>query len=35
MGYDAGCVLRIDGRTIRGKAVLEQRELIIRVIRVS
>jgi hypothetical protein len=30
MGYDAGCVLRIDGRTIRGKAVLEQRELIIR-----
>ena len=30
MGYDAACVLRVDGRTMRGKAVLEQRELIMR-----
>jgi hypothetical protein len=30
MGYDAACTLRMDGRTIQGKAVLEQHELIVR-----
>jgi hypothetical protein len=30
MGYDAACTLRFEGRTIRGKAVLEQHELIVR-----
>jgi hypothetical protein len=30
MGYDADCTMRLDGCTIRGKAVLEQHELIIR-----
>jgi hypothetical protein len=30
MGYDAECTLRMDGRTIKGKAFLEQHELIVR-----
>jgi len=30
MGYDAGCTLRLDGRRITGKALLEQHELIVR-----
>jgi len=30
MGYDAACTLRFDGRTIRGKALLEQHEVIVR-----
>ena len=30
MGYDAACTLRMDGRTIKGKAVLEQDALIVR-----
>jgi len=30
MGYDAGCTLTYDGRTSRGTAVLEQKELIFR-----
>lgn len=30
MGYDAECTLRFEGRTIRGRAVLEQHELIVR-----
>jgi hypothetical protein len=29
MGYDAECTLRFEGRTIRGRAVLEQHELIV------
>ena len=30
MGYDAACTLRFEGRTIHGKAVLEQHEVIVR-----
>ncbi len=30
MGYDAACTLRLDGRSVKGKAVLEQHELIVR-----
>ena len=30
MGYDAVCTLRMDGRRIKGKAVLEQHALIVR-----
>ena len=30
MGYDATCSLRIDGRTVRGTALLETKELIFR-----
>jgi hypothetical protein len=30
MGYDAACTLRLDGRSITGKALLEQHELIVR-----
>jgi hypothetical protein len=30
MGYQASCVLRIDGRSLRGTALLEQKELIFR-----
>ena len=30
MGYEAGCTLRYEGRTIRGKALLEQHEVIVR-----
>jgi len=30
MGYDAACTLRMEGRTVKGKAVLEQHELIVR-----
>ena len=30
MGYEAHCTLRFEGRAIRGKAVLEQHELIVR-----
>jgi len=30
MGYDAACTLRFEGRIIRGKAILEQHELVIR-----
>jgi hypothetical protein len=30
MGYEAACRLRVERRTIRGKAVLEQHELIVR-----
>jgi hypothetical protein len=30
MGYDAACTLRFEGRVIRGKAALEQHELIVR-----
>ena len=30
MGYDAACTLRFEGRTLHGKAVLEQHEVIIR-----
>lgn len=30
MGYDAECTLRVDGREMRGKAVLEQHALIVR-----
>lgn len=30
MGYDADCTMRLEGRTIRGRAVLEQHELIVR-----
>jgi Protein of unknown function (DUF3052) len=30
MGYDAACTLRFEGRSVRGKAVLEQHELIVR-----
>jgi hypothetical protein len=30
MGYDAACTLHFDGRTIRGKAFLEQHDLIFR-----
>ena len=30
MGYDAACTLHFDGRTTRGKAFLEQNDLIFR-----
>ena len=30
MGSEAACTLRLDGRTTRGTALLEQRELIFR-----
>ena len=30
MGYDAACTLRFQGRTLRGKAVLESHELLVR-----
>ena len=30
MGYDAACTLHFDGRTTRGKALLEQHDLIFR-----
>jgi hypothetical protein len=30
MGYDAPCTLHLDGRATRGKAVLEQHELVFR-----
>jgi hypothetical protein len=30
MGYDADCMMSVEGRTIRGKAVLEQDALIVR-----
>jgi hypothetical protein len=30
MGYDAACTLTIDGRALRGTAVLEQKELLFR-----
>jgi hypothetical protein len=30
MGYDAACTLHFDGRTTRGKAFLEQHDLIFR-----
>ncbi len=30
MGYDAACTLRFEGRTVRGRAILEQHELIVR-----
>jgi hypothetical protein len=30
MGYDAACMLRFEGRTTRGKAFLEQHDLIFR-----
>ena len=30
MGYDATCTLTIDGRTFRGTAVLEHKDLLFR-----
>ena len=30
MGYEAECTLRFDGRTMRGKAVLELHALVVR-----
>jgi hypothetical protein len=30
MGYDAQCEVRFDGRTMRAKAVLEQKDLVVR-----